>query len=175
MNERTRYRTTGTLFLLAVGVIFIPMLFDRDDASPVQLANVNEDYQPPAVRGLDRVPQSDFAARVQGLREEADEQGFHRETKTKIGEPLLSAPDGRTDAWAVQLASFADADRARAFRERLRTDGYEAFLSGYRPEPEVILHRVAVGPLLDAERTERLAEELSGRYEVQARLMAFGN
>ena len=175
MNERTRYRTTGAMFLLAVGVIFIPMLFDRDDAPPVQLAPIDEDYQPPVVRGLDLVPESDFAARVEGLRAETDEQGFHRRTKTKMGEPVLSAPNDRTDAWAVQLASFSVADKARAFRDRLRADGYEAFLSSYKPEAEVILSRVAVGPLLDAERAARLAEELSGRYEVEARLMAFGN
>ena len=175
MNERTRYRTTGALFLLSVGVIFVPMLFDRDDAPPVQLAPVNEDYQPPVVRGLDRVPESDFAARVEGLRAETDEQGFHRGTKTKMGEPVLSAPNDQTDAWAVQLGSFASADKARAFRDRLRADGYEAFLSSYKPEADVIRNRVAVGPLLDAERAERLAEELSGRYEVEARLMAFGN
>ena len=175
MNERTRYRTTGTLFLLSIGVIFAPMLFDRDDVPPVQLAPIDEDYQPPAMHGLDRVPESDFAARVEGLRAETDEQGFHRRTKTKMGEPVLSTPGDRTDAWAVQLASFAVLDKARAFRDRLRADGYEAFLSSYKPEADVILNRVAVGPLLDAERAERLAEELSGRYEVEARLMAFGN
>ena len=175
MIERTRHRLTGALFLLALAVIFVPMLFDRDDAPPVQLSPIDESYAPPPVEGLDQAPESDFAARVQGLREAADAEGFHRQTKTKIGEPVLSEANEQTDAWAVQLASFADADKARAFRDLLRADGFESFISSYKPRQGAILSRVAVGPLLNQERADQLAEELSAKYDSEARLMAFGN
>ncbi len=174
MIARTRHRLTGTLFLLALTVIFLPILFDRDGAPPVQLSPIDEDYPPPLLEGLDRVPESDFAVRVQDLREKADAEGFHRQTKTKIGEPVLSDADERTDAWAVQLASFADPEKARAFRDRLRADGFESFISSYKPRQDVILSRVAVGPLLNRERAAQLAEELSTKYALEARLMAFG-
>ena len=177
MNERTRHRLTGSLLLFALLVIFVPALFDSDEVPLVELAPLNEDYVPPNPQGLPEVvaPESDFAERVQALREEADEEGFHRGTKTRIGEPVLSLPSADTSVWAVQLASFSDADRALAFRDRLRADGKEAFTSSYKPEEGVVLNRVAVGPLLDEERAARLAEELSARYEMQAILMAFGN
>ena len=38
-----------------------------------------------------------------------------------------------------------------------------------------IRYRVAVGPLLDLTDAELLQQELSGQYEVEARLMAFSN
>ncbi len=177
MNERTRYRLTGSLLLLALLIIFVPMLFDSDEVPLVELAPVDEDYLPPTVQGLQElaVPESDFAERVQALREQADDQGFHRETRTRIGEPVLSPPSADTSAWAVQVGSFADVDKALAFRDRLRADGNEAFTSGYKTDDGAVLSRVAVGPLLDQARAARLAEDLSARYEVEAVLMAFGN
>lgn len=175
MNEQTRHRLTGILFLLALAVIFVPMLFDGDDAPPVRLSPVDESYEPPRVEGLDRAPDSDYVAEVQALREEADAQGFHRKTKTKWGEPVLSDANEQTDAWAVQVGSFADAEKARAFQDLLRSDGFEAFISSYKPRQGGILSRVAVGPLLNREEAGQLAEQLSAKYDAEARLMAFGN
>ena len=79
-----------------------------------------------------------------------------------------------SDAWAVQVASFARTGNAEEFRSRLRQDGYEAFISTARADGRVV-SRVAVGPLLDRQRAETLRGELSARYDVEARLMAFSN
>ncbi len=176
MNEQARYRVTGSLFLLAVAVITLPMLFDGDGVPGVALEPVATDFTPPKVRRLSEVaPASDFKERVAELREQVDDEGFHRDTQTRIGEPVLSAPDESTEVWAIQLASFAEQSNARAFRDRLRQDGYEAFFTSYKPRGSEILSRVAVGPVLNPTRALRLQDELSNRYEVQARVMAFGN
>lgn len=177
MNERTRYRLTGSLLLLSLLIIFVPMLFDGDEVPLVELVPVDEDYAPPTMQGLQElaVPESDFAERVQALREQADEQGFHRETRTRIGEPVLSLPSADTSAWAVQVGSFADVDRALALRDRLRAGGEEAFTSAYKADDDSVRSRVAVGPLIDRERADRLAEKLAARYKVETMLVAFGN
>ncbi len=176
MNERTHYRLTGSLLLVAVVAIFLPMLFDGEDVASVELVPVQEDYSPPSSTALDfNFPQSDVAALAQELREQIDSEGIHRETRTKIGEPVLSEPDENTDAWAVQVGSFEDGENARAFRDQLRADGKEAFTSAYRFEDRRILTRVAVGPLRSAERANQFVEDLSARYEVEARLVAYGN
>ena len=176
MSEQTRYRITGGLFLLAIAIIFLPMLFDDDGVPSVELAPVDASYQPPAVEAFeDVVPETDLAARVQALREQADDQGFHRRTGTRIGEPVLSPPNDETDAWAVQLGSFSEADKATAFRDRLRADGHEAFTSTFKRREGVIMHRVAVGPFLSEERAGSLATDLAEKYEETPKLMAFGN
>ena len=176
MSEQSRYRVTGSLFLLAVAVIFLPMLFDGDGVPGVTVESIQTEYVPEAVQRFDdAAPASDFAERVQELRQEVDAQGFHRETGTRIGEPVLSLPDDATEAWAVQLASFAEQNNAFDLRDRLRADGFEAFVSSYRPSAGKVLNRVAVGPVLDIVRAERLQGELSGRYAIDARIMAFGN
>ena len=176
MREQTRYRLTGGLFLLAVAVILLPMLFDGDGIPGVLVEPVATDYVPPAVQRFEEVaPASDFVERVAELRQEVDDQGFHLETGARIGEPVLSTPDERTEAWAVQLYSFARQESALELRDRLRGDDFEAFVSSYRPPDGNVLSRVAVGPVLDFTRAEQLRQELSGRYEVEARIMAFGN
>lgn len=175
MKEETRYRVTGSLFLLALAVICLPMLFDgaglpARELPPLPMAETLPDPQT-ADR---RVPESDFVARVEALRDSVDEDGFLTETGTRFGEPVLTDTRSDTDVWAVQVASFADADNAESFRTRLREDGYEAFISTTR-QGEQVLSRVAVGPLLDGERADSLKDELSARYDTRARLMAFGN
>lgn len=176
MNEQTRHRITGSLFLLALAIIFLPMLFDGDGVASVQLEPIETDYVPPAVQRFDeQVPDSDFAERVAELRAEVDEQGFHRDTGARLGEPVLSVPNDATEAWAIQLASFADQDNAREFRDRLRADGYEAFVASYKPAAGQAMNRVAVGPLLNSSRARLLLEELADRYDTQGRIMAFGN
>lgn len=176
MSEQSRYRITGSLFLLAVAIIFLPMLFDGDGVPGVTVERIEIDYVPEAVQRFDEAaPASDFVERVAELRQEVDEQGFHRKTGTRIGEPVLSNPDDATEAWAVQLASFAEQGNAVDFRDRLRADGFEAFVTSYKPPGGQVLNRVAIGPVLDVTRAERLQRELSERYEVNARIMAFGN
>ena len=176
MNEQTRYRITGGLFLLAIAIIFVPMLFDDDGVPSVELAPVDAGYQPPVMEAFeDVVPETDLAARVQALREEADNQGFHRQTGTRIGEPVLSLPNDETSTWAVQLGSFSEVDKATVFRDRLRADGLEAFTSTFKRREGVIMHRVAVGPFLSEERANSLAADLEDQYGETPKLMAFGN
>ncbi len=176
MSEQSRYRITGSLFLLALAVIFLPMLFDGDGVPNVTVEPLETNFVPEAVQRFDdAVPASDFAREVAELRREVDEQGYHRETGTRIGEPVLGAATDGTEAWAVQLASFTESDRAVQLRERLRADGFEAFLSSYRPPGGEALTRVAVGPYLDLARAETLQRELSERYSVEAVIKSFGS
>ncbi len=176
MSEQNRYRITGSLFLLSVAVIFLPMLFDGDGVPGVELAPVEINDRLPAVQRFDAAaPVSDYAERVAELRAQADEQGFHRETGTRIGEPVLGIPNDDTEAWAVQLGSFAEKDRAVAFRDLLRADGFEAFITTYKPPGGAVLNRVAIGPVQKAARAEDLQRQLSERYSEEARIMAFGS
>ena len=175
-SEQIRYRVTGGVFLGALAIIFLPMLFDGEGVQPVTL----EPMRAPApevapIRRLSEVaPESNFVEEAAELRDAVSEDGFHRDTQTRIGEAVLSVPGAQTSAWAVQVASFSSPDNARAFRDRLRDDGYEAFLSSHRPGSSAVITRVAVGPFLDEAEAEALQDELANRYETDARLMGFG-
>lgn len=109
------------------------------------------------------------------LKEEVDEDGFARDTGTRIGEPALlpepepaAANELQDDLkWAVQVGAFANPDNAKARRDQLLADGYAAFLSNAKRQGEVST-RVGVGPFVNRDDAQRLKTELDKRYEVAA-------
>ena len=184
LSDRTRYRVTGTVFLIALAAILFPMLFDGDGLEPLELPPLPE--QAIDVSALEEVrdePVPDFAPMIAARDEmlaETDEEGYKRETGVRIGEPVLVEEDEPiempADAWAVQVGSFAEHARAVALRDRLRSDGYDALFSSVKEateEPDK-LTRVAVGPMIDRDDADRLKSELSERYGMEGMVVRFG-
>ena len=184
LNDRTRYRITGTIFLLALAAIVFPMLFDGDGLEPLELPPLAEtEIDVSAVEAVRNEPVPDFAPTIAARDEllaETDAEGYSVETGVRIGEPVLAVEDEPlkmpADAWAVQVGSFAEHDRAIALRDRLRSDGYDALASNMKTSTEKPdkLTRVAVGPMIDREDADRLRAELSDRYGLDGMVVRFG-
>lgn len=176
MDEQTRYRVTGSLFLLAVAIIVFPMLFDGEGLRSMEIQPLNVPKTVPEVsRREDVAPATDLLARVEELSGELDDEGFQTDsTGTRFGEPVLSEPDASTRIWAVQVASFGEAENALKLRDQLRGDGYEAFISTVKQDGHM-LNRVAVGPFLDQDEADDLRDELSDALSLDARIVAFSN
>lgn len=176
MDEQTRYRVTGSLFLLAVAIIVFPMLFDGEGLKSIELEPLDVPKTAPEVsRREDVAPATDLIARAEELAAEVDDAGFQTDsTGTRFGEPVLSETDATTRTWAVQVASFGEEDNALKLRDQLRGDGYEAFISTVKQDGHV-LNRVAVGPFLDEAEADTLRDELSDALSLDARIVAFSN
>ncbi len=176
-DEQTRYRVTGSLFLLAIAVILFPMLFDGAGLAPLEIQALNVPREVPDVPDrADRAPASDLVDRADALRATVDAEGFQVEAEgTRMGEPVLSEPDPSTRVWAVQVASFGEEENALKLRDRLRSDEQAAFISTVR-QGEETLRRVAVGPLLDRAEADGLREELAVSLGLDdVRVVAFSN
>ena len=175
LTDRTRYRLTGTIFLVAVAAVAIPILFDGAGVEPMHL----EPLEPTdfTVRP-DTTPPPDIAPALAARREleaEIDVDGFDIETGTRIGEVGLLPDDGDGSGdlkWAVQVASFERRENANARRAALLADGYEAFLSEAKRDGRITT-RVAIGPLIDRDDAVRLRSELVGRYAEDAVIVRF--
>ena len=235
MNELTRYRVIGAVFLLAIAIIVLPMVFDGQGVQVKQLPQMTEPLPPvPSDAQLDALKIS--AAQEQLHAEEVavtsallDKDGFATDGGTRIGDPELREPDAedtpgqpvveqpvtknpadtpapdpvvaeapvadnsppsaelrrrappvaeraappgatslaKRPIWAVQLASFASQANARALRDELLGDGFEAWTSTARQD-SAVRTRVAIGPLLDRRDAERMRDLVSERYEVSA-------
>ena len=175
MNERSRYRLTGGVFLVALAVIVLPMLFDGRGVQHAELAPVAP-IEPDATPVVP--PKIDDGALAEAAvgRDRVDDEGFDSTTGVRVGEPQLrSADDAQkapVEAWAVQLASFSDATKATALRDQLRKDGYSALLSDAK-KGNVKITRVAVGPVIERTEADRLREELARRYAKGAIVVRF--
>jgi len=178
MHERTRYRVSGSLFLVALAVILLPMLFDgagapvskippmpQESAAKVSKVPVYEDI----------VPVTDVLAQVSKLKGEVDDEGFETSSGTRFGEPQLNTENEDTDVWAVQAGSFTQRQNALDFRQQLRSAGYEAFLStaknlGSESAP-IRVHRVAIGPLLSRQDADDISTQITQRFDIEPRIV----
>ena len=169
----------GAIFLIAVAAVALPMLFDGEGVAPIQLDPIEVPEMPAADAQDDAAPPPDPSAALQARRElEAaiDEDGYARDTGTRIGDPSLLEDSEESAAkdlkWAVQVAAFAQAENAKSLRERLLADGYAAFLSNAKQEGEVAV-RVAVGPFISRDDAAQLQAELDRRYGFGAVVVRF--
>ena len=128
MEVRTRDRIVGGLFLGALAVIFVPMLFDEPKGPALEI-------EPMAELDIARVPDiplpnaSTAEAKRDELRELVDEEGFLVESGTRVGDVTLDETAEEADFWAVQLGSFREKRRADSLRTRLQADGQKTWIS----------------------------------------------
>jgi cell division septation protein DedD len=202
MNEITRYRLIGSIFLLSLAAIFVPMVFDApaperdsdfliDQEEETAAAAQNDDSQWLAPQqevdeliaelkqregDLDAaLTESRVQEQVSALTEQVDADGYWSENGTRFGEPILSPVRSDTTVFAVQLATFDDPDNAKSFRQQLRDDDQEAFISQYKQRGlggEKIRYRVAVGPLLSHTLAKEKRASYTQTYGVQAIVVA---
>ena len=202
MNEITRYRLIGSIFLLSLAAIFVPMVFDApaperdsdfliDQEEETAAAAQNDDSQWLAPQqevdeliaelkqregDLDAaLTESRVQERVSALTEQVDADGYWSENGTRFGEPILSPVRSDTTVFAIQLATFEDPDNAKSLRQQLRDDDQEAFISQYKQRGlggEKIRYRVAVGPLLSHTLAKEKRASYTQTYGVQAIVVA---
>lgn len=202
MNEITRYRLIGSIFLLSLAAIFVPMVFDApaperdsdfliDQEEETAAAAQNDDSQWLAPQqevdeliaelkqregDLDAaLTESRVQERVSALTEQVDADGYWSENGTRFGEPILSPVRSDTTVFAIQLATFDDPDNAKSLRQQLRDDDQEAFISQYKQRGlggEKIRYRVAVGPLLSHTLAKEKQVSYTQTYGVEAIVVA---
>jgi cell division septation protein DedD len=202
MNEITRYRLIGSIFLLSLAAIFVPMVFDApaperdsdfliDQEEETAAAAQKDDSQWLAPQqevdeliaelkqregDLDAaLTESRVQEQVSALTEQVDADGYWSENGTRFGEPILSPVRSDTTVFAVQLATFDDPDNAKSLRQQLRDDDQEAFISQYKQRGlggEKIRYRVAVGPLLSHTLAKEKRASYTQTYGVQAIVVA---
>lgn len=183
--QRRRYRVTGGIFLAALAIIVLPMLFDPAAPTAVELPTAAVDAEVPTLGPPPTILSDEgFIADAQAEEARVDEDGYDRDSGGRIGEPVLVEPSessspaaaepgsGAQPLWAVQVAAFADRANARAFRDQLKKDGYSAFTTSIKRSGS-ILHRVAVGPLVSRSDAESERQALARRYELEAIIVEF--
>ena len=179
VTEQTRYRVTGAVFLVALAVIIVPMLFDGDGIEPLDLPALTP--QNMSLPSIESPPDmSNVITQTTKIRAEIDDDGYRRDSGTRVGEPVLLPNDDSTvdastvAAWAVQIASFSDRGNAVALRDKLLEDGYQALMSSHREFAEVRF-RVAVGPFINEADVGRIRDELAERYGMEAIVVRFSH
>lgn len=191
MNQGAKQRIVGTVVLLALALIFLPIIFDGEGSYQAQVSSripetpiisiLPEPTQSrPVMAGNVETIEPEVATTV-SLIEEVAELVEEPSVAIATAEPISdveiteSAPAfsrevlqlsdaGLPQGWVVRLGSFSDSENASNLVIRLQDAGYKAYSRVMRSSQES-LTGVFVGPWLDRgqvnEYQQKLQEEFS--------------
>jgi DedD protein len=168
MNDGLKQRLIGAIVLLAIAVIFIPTLFDRQTLEPVdshsQIPRMPEVIMAPIVVAEPPVVESPAPAPAQMLIP-SEEAPASREP-----EPPSLNNNGVPKGWVLQLVSYTEEPKANQLRDQLIADKYPAYVR-FADTPKGRFYRVYVGPKLDKNKLLSEQQTLDARYKVKSILL----
>ncbi len=162
MDDGLKQRLVGAVVLVAIAVIFIPMIFSDAKLTPEDIkVTIPPKPQPPVVEiKMPEKPKTPKPEKQAVVQEESNGQ-----VDDKHAEIL-------PESWSLQLASFQERDNADALRDKLRASGYKAYVQ-FRPHEKPALARVFVGPELDRARIDKYKSDLHKQFKLEGIVVRF--
>ncbi|MDC0361985.1 SPOR domain-containing protein [Halioglobus sp.] len=193
MNEIHKQRLVGGLILVALGVIFWPIIFvqsDRDAISdigeiPSKPAVPSLVIDPPSDEGLrfsepsapavdseDRetyidLPSSSQSSAIEREAGAADQSTSAHEPRDVRPESLRMDEDGIPIAWTLQVATLSSKVAADKLLKELLAHDYKAYIAQVMRN-EKSLYRVCIGPQFEKIQLQRLKSDVDARYNVKS-------
>ncbi|WP_061239020.1 SPOR domain-containing protein [Ectopseudomonas composti] len=197
LDKGLKQRMVGALVLVALAVIFVPMLLSREDEmrrvvvdapampqAPVAAEIVVEpaDVVEPEALPQEPVPVDEIEPQVVEVPEQpkatpppAAQPSKPEPAKTEqVASATPAKPDARLDAnslpisWSVQLASLSSRSGAENLQKTLRSQGYNAYIRTFDG-----MNRVFVGPLIERAEAERLRDQLNRQHKLSGFVVRF--
>lgn len=199
LNDGFKQRIVGALVLIALAVIFLPTLFDREGARYIDVTSQippAPDIKPIEIAAPEPVADAAPAPPAgQLFQPEVVEQDSPAATKIpepaakpektepqkpagkavaqQDSTPILDAK-GLPIAWVVQVAAYREESRAEKLRGQLLDEGYKAYTRAVTTDKGRFV-RVFVGPKTskaDAESVKRELDQLLGARTLVLRFKA---
>ena len=187
LDKGLRQRMVGALVLVALAVIFLPMLFSREDelqrvvvdapAMPQSPAMPSAELDPVSVPQVQDLPQEpvpgaglDASAPVVEAPVAAEPEVAKSTAAPAITPPPVSRLDanGLAVSWSVQLASLSNRASAESLQQTLRGKGYNAYIRNVDG-----MNRVFVGPVIERAEADRLRDQLTRLQKLNGFVVRF--
>ncbi len=179
-----KQRLVGAIVLVSLAVIFIPLILDGRDQAVNYITKSNIPPKPerdfvsriiplnpspvpkPEVLEPDVIPEP-VAVKPEAKPEPVKEKAAAKPKTVAKPEPEVVAkpktvarPKTGLSAWAVQVGSFGSKKNAYALRDKLRKQGFSAFVDTLYNK-DTPSFRVRVGPEIKRERADALQARLT--------------
>ena len=186
MDAPLKQRLVGALILVALGVVFWPVIFvvpEKEaplgigDAIPPAPRVPDSALPPPDAEGLRTLPAPAIAA--QGQTEDVlmpaepvdvqAEMQVARAPETRETPPEMPAldSDGIPIAWSLQVATISSRDKARELRDELNHKGMKSYIKPLQRGGDT-LYRVYVGPKFERGQLDSIKERVDSQYGVES-------
>ncbi|SMF64184.1 DedD protein [Alteromonadaceae bacterium Bs31] len=170
MDDGLKQRIVGAFVLIAVGVVFIPVVFDRERIEPLDKrtqippAPVIETIEIP-VAALPRVEEAAPSGETMFIPDEK------QEVADAPVEPVL-AVDGTPNSWVLQVASYRYEAHAEEKRDELIKMGYLAYIRPIKTDKGT-MRRLFVGPNLDKRKVAEAKKVIDEKFKVNSIVLKF--
>ncbi len=172
MDDGLKQRLVGAGVLCAVAVILLPSFFQRTERRVLDRTTLipsKPEVAPVAV--VEAEPPEDTEVLL-----ENPETLFNPDPEQDVAspepEPAGLTDDGLVKGWVLQVASFAEQERAAEVEKLLQEMGYKAFVSSVKT-PAGVRYRVNVGPHVDKSRTESVKQVVDTALSVNSLVLTY--
>jgi DedD protein len=193
VDRQLKQRVVGAAVLVALCVVFIPIFLDNGaldttvpDASgipPAPDGDFSSRVIPLSEEKIDeleaqageppRSPVAETSEHIAAAPEvPAGEVAALIVDETVPGAGGGDSPRTGVVAWSVQLGSFSNDDNARRLIEKLRDEGFPAYLER-RLEQDGSVFKVRVGPEIRREDAERLRARLEQKFALKGIVLRY--
>ena len=201
MDFLLKQRLVGAVVLVALGVIFIPMLLEGPNSelvpeleplpeltgqrSSMELGRFPDAGDVPveadvAVVQADAVVPPNLGGELQPQQSETAEVGVAvpEPEPEPVVEPLpvppkpVAKPAGPLGNWVVQMGSFSSEENALRLRDKLRKAGFVTQVEKVRVDAKS-LYRVRVGPYLERAEADRDQAKLDKQLNLKGRVLSY--
>ena len=187
------YRVSLIILLVAIVFLLVPFYFDYRDLSDDYVSTAHSssvesnllEMRDSLKERMNTIDYSDNSSISQiasdrlselpsKMRELADSENYSLDSGTRFGEPVMGPVNEQTQVFAIRVKSFDLLEDARLFRETLRDNGHDAFISSAKEVladsilSEVVDHGVFVGPFLKVADTDEVLESINIQFGVES-------
>lgn len=189
MDSALKQRLVGATVLVALGVIFIPMLLERGSEDsrlsvrmeiPPKPEFSNQKTvldNPPKIEPIE-TPQPIDQAIEQAKPKKSEEKSDSASGGGEIAASVETMPKNPVsknktagDQWIVQVGSFSRQANAEVLRDKLKKDGFAAYMESARTVAGSV-YRVRIGPIEQRAQAENLADKLLKKGNYRAIVLA---
>ena len=176
-SQLLKRRVVGAIVLVALGVIFIPMILSGGrDEMPLFGSNIPD--KPGAIkrlRSLD-IPKPQVVEKIEEIRIPVDERlpaasvEPKKSSATAKIKPAKPPKDGKkashVKVWVVQVGSFGNRANALALQKKLRRHKFPAFVEFVKNKAGSV-YRVRVGPEAKRANSEKVLQAILKKLEIK--------
>ncbi len=193
METTLKQRLIGAVVIIALAVIFVPMILDGSGRDESVALNMEVPPEPtftfeselPDPKKLDELPPIEKSPE-QSIKTKASEETASKtvekqpkeentatekqpEKQVATSSQVVDATENHIEtnpalaAWAVQVAAFGEKDKAIALQDKLLASNLSAFTE-QSGKGNKMIYRVKVGPELKRENAEKLRDKIEKEH-----------
>ncbi|WP_413110617.1 SPOR domain-containing protein [Thaumasiovibrio sp. DFM-14] len=178
MASKFQSRLVGTIILAAIGIIFLPDLFDgqkthyQEEFASIPLQPNDEAvYTATPVLAPEPLPEADVVPSELVLPVDSTDVALRSQEEARV--PITpEKTQFEQSSWAVQLGVFRNFNNASSLVSTLQEAGYQAHVLPEKPK-DGELARVLVGPDLSRDKLDAELDKLQKITGLRGRLVKF--